>query len=65
MSINIFKKQKIFNIIFNIISTDTHFKTNNMKTLLLLFFYLKSIDGLNRQRRSCSTDLQSAFASLI
>jgi len=36
-----------------------------MKTLLLLFFYLKLTDGLNRQRRSCSTDLQSAFASLI
>jgi len=56
---------QIFNITFNTISTDTHFKTNNMKTLLLLMLYLKSIDGLNRHRRSCSTDLQSAFASLI
>ena len=66
MSMHIFKKKIIItHIIFNIISTDTHFKTNNMKTLLLLFFYLKSIDGLNRPRRSCSTDLQSAFASLI
>ena len=40
------------NITFNTISTDTHFKTNNMKTLLLLMLYLKSIDGLNRHRRS-------------
>jgi len=36
-----------------------------MKTLLLLFLYLKLTYGLNRQRRSCSTDLQSAFVSLI
>jgi len=36
-----------------------------MKTLLLLIFYLKLTDGLNRQRRSCSADLQAAFASLI
>jgi len=49
----------------NIIFTDTHSKTNNMKTLLLLFFYLKLTHGLQRQHRSCSTDLQSAFASLI
>jgi len=53
------------NITFNTISTDTHFKTNNMKTLLLLMLYLTSINGLNRYRRSCSTDLQTAFASLI
>jgi len=36
-----------------------------MKTLYLLMLYLMPINGLNRYRRSCSTDLQSAFASLI
>ena len=36
-----------------------------MKTFLLLMLYLTTIDGFNRYRRSCSTDLQSAFASLI
>jgi len=40
---------KINNIIFFIkISTATHFKTAHMKTLLLLFFYAKSMDGLPR-----------------
>jgi len=53
------------NIIFNIISTDTYLKNNNMKTILLLMLYLTSISGSNRYRRSCSRDLQTAFASLI
>ena len=53
------------NITFNIISTDTYLKNNNMKTILLLMLYLKSTSGSNRYRRSCSTDLQTAFASLI
>jgi len=35
-----------------------------MKTFLLLLLYFKTICALNRQRRSCSTDLQTAFASL-
>ena len=54
-----------FNHIFHAISTDNHFHTNKMKTLYLLMLYLMPINSLNRYRRSCSTDLQSAFASLI
>ena len=45
--------------------TDNHSYPNKMKTLYLLMLYLMPINGLNRHRRSCSTDLQSAFASLI
>jgi len=36
-----------------------------MKTLHLLMLCLVPINSLKRYRRSCSTDLQSAFASLI